>query len=128
MHKKTKKLLLLTAAILLGVNASGAVGLNNSLYYDKGAFYTNTSFPQSVALAENARPTDEELKKLKKGIVNTGNIFMLIEAGDAGIMAAAKKAGITKIHYVDTRVSKIYVPLLFIPIYIKNKETIVYGE
>ena len=36
--------------------------------------------------------------------------------------------GIKKIHYVDTQVSKVYIPLLFLPIYAKETKTIVYGE
>ena len=52
----------------------------------------------------------------------------LIDIGDAGIAEAAKNGDITKILYVDSKVSKIFIPLLFIPIYIKERTTKVYGE
>ena len=56
------------------------------------------------------------------------NILKLIEIGDSSITAAARNGRIKKIHYVDTQVNKVYVPLLFLPIYAKETKTVVYGE
>ena len=77
---------------------------------------------------QNTENKEIDLTKLKKGESTSHNILMLVETGDAGVDEAAKKAGITKIHYVDTKIQKVYIPLGFIPIYVKERKTIVYGE
>ena len=63
------------------------------------------------------------LRKLEETISD-----ILLVGMNAGIEKAAKQANITQIHYVDTTVSKVYIPLLFIPIYAKTTRTTVYGE
>lgn len=107
----------------LQVQASGGWGYK---YTDAGGIYTGTSFPQSVS--KNIDISQENLAKLKKGESSAQNILQLIEIGDASINKAAQNANITKVHYVDTKVSKVYIPLGFIPIYAKETKTIVYGE
>lgn len=104
-----------------------AIGINTSAYYDKGAIFSGSTFPQSTANAVNL-PKQQKLQKLKTGYAAKTNFFGLVEIGDSGIDKAAKQANITQIHYVDTTVSKVYIPLLFIPIYAKTTRTTVYGE
>lgn len=104
-----------------------AIGINTSAYYDKGAIFSGSTFPQSTANAVNL-PKQQNLQKLKTGYAAKTNFFGLVEIGDSGIDKAAKQANITQIHYVDTTVSKVYIPLLFIPIYAKTTRTTVYGE
>ena len=104
-----------------------AIGINTSAYYDKGAIFAGSTFPQSTANAVNL-PKQQKLQKLKTGYAAKTNFFGLVEIGDSGIDKAAKQANITQIHYVDTTVSKVYIPLLFIPIYAKTTRTTVYGE
>lgn len=104
-----------------------AIGINTSAYYDKGAIFSGSTFPQSTANAVNL-PKQQNLHKLKTGYAAKTNFFGLVEIGDSGIDKAAKQANITQIHYVDTTVSKVYIPLLFIPIYAKTTRTTVYGE
>ena len=104
-----------------------AIGINTSAYYDKGAIFSGSTFPQSTANAVNL-PKQQKLQNLKTGYAAKTNFFGLVEIGDSGIDKAAKQANITQIHYVDTTVSKVYIPLLFIPIYAKTTRTTVYGE
>ena len=69
-----------------------------------------------------------DLSRLKVGKSYKTNILKLIEIGDAGISAAAKNGHITKIHYVETKKNKVFIPLLFFPIHVDKVETVVYGE
>ncbi len=94
--------------------------------FDLGAIYTGSSFP--IEVSKNLDKEKLSLENLKYGESTTNNILGLIETGDRGIRTAARNGGITKIHYVDCKVSKVYIPLFFIPIYVKQTKTIVYGE
>ncbi len=96
-------------------------------YVDQGGIYTNTSMPIDVSKAVNGE-TNIDLKNLKSGESVARNILYLVEIGDASIDEAARKAGITKIKYVDTKICKVFIPLGFIPIMVKETKTIVYGE
>lgn len=124
---------LFSTLFLLSVNQANAGSMVNAgyvtggyTYADLGGIYTNTTFP--VDVGQNTENKEIDLTKLKKGESTSHNILMLVETGDAGVDEAAKKAGITKIHYVDTKIQKVYIPLGFIPIYVKERKTIVYGE
>ena len=96
-------------------------------YYDCGGIYTNTKIPIDVAKAENGE-TDVDLKNLKSGESVSRNILHLVEVGDASIEEAARKGGIKKIKYVDSKCVKVFIPLGFIPILVRETKTIVYGE
>ena len=125
-----KKFLSLLCVIcsLIFVNTSNAEAyMNHWEYYDCGGIYTNTKIPIDVAKAENGE-TDVDLKNLKSGEAVSRNILFLVEVGDASINEAAKKAGIKKIKYVDSKCVKVFIPLGFIPILVKETKTIVYGE
>ena len=96
-------------------------------YIDAGAIYTETTTPKIVA--KNVDIDNKEgLSTLKRGEASARNILQLIELGNASIDQAARNGKITKIHYVDTKTSKVYIPLGFIPIYAREIKTIVYGE
>jgi hypothetical protein len=122
-----KKLILSIFIVNVLAQSAHAIGINTSAYYDKGAIFSGSTFPQSTANAVNL-PKQQNLQKLKTGYAAKTNFFGLVEIGDSGIDKAAKQANITQIHYVDTTVSKVYIPLLFIPIYAKTTRTTVYGE
>lgn len=121
-----KKIFLLLTLVLLSVESSHAIGVNTSRYFDKGLIYSGSSFP-----VDSVKNTENELKPiddLKCGESSANNILGLVETGDASINAAARNGGISKIYYVDTKISKVYVPLGFIPVYVKQIKTVVYGE
>ena len=118
-----KFLFLLTLAT---ISVQSAFALNVSSYFDQGGIYTESSFPFDVA--KNFEQNVQNLENLKCGIATTNNILGLVETGNRGVQTAARNGGITKIHYVDTKINKVYIPLGFIPIYVKQTKTLVYGE
>ena len=119
-----KKILLLLGLAFISIQSAHAT--NVSHYFDLGSIYSGSSFP--VDVAKNADDTMPPNENLKRGESTTNNILGIVEVGDRGIQKAAKNGGITRIHYVDTQINKVYVPLGFIPIYVKQTKTIVYGE
>lgn len=123
-----KKLLFLTSLIILFPINAHAIGINTSKYFDYGLIYSGTKYPQSVANNVENVQYNTDLTKLKQGKASTRKFFGLVEVGNASIEKAAKKANITKIQYVDTSLNKVYVPYFIIPISVRQKTTIVYGE
>ena len=119
-----KKLILLLTLAIISIQSAHAVDVSG--YFDKGAIYSGSSFP--VDVAKNVDGSMPANVNLKCGEATTNNILGLVETGDRGTLAAARNGGITTIHYVDTKISKVYIPLGFIPIYVKQTKTIVYGE
>lgn len=118
-----KFLLLLALAIISGQSAHAT---SVSKYFDHGLIYSGSSFPVDAAkCADSEMPS---LEGLKTGESAVNNILGLVETGDGSIEAAARNGGITQIHYVDHQINKVYVPLIFIPVYVKQTKTIVYGE
>ena len=95
-------------------------------YYDLGGIYTNTTFPDDVATVYDNANID--LSKLKKGEAKSTNVLYIVELGDSGVKAATQNGGITKVHYVDVKYQKIFIPLLFVPIFVSERTTTVYGE
>ena len=67
-------------------------------------------------------------KTLKSGTSSRTNILGLVEIGNAGIYKAIKNGNIKKIHFVEYNIEKVYIPLVFIPIYFNTYVTTVYGE
>ena len=122
-----KKVVLSLIAVLLSTNITHAMVLDVSSNFDHGLIYSGSKFPQSVAKSINTTPP-ENLSELKRGESSATNILGLVETGDASIEAAAKNGGVKNIQYVDTKTGKVYIPLLFIPIYVKEIKTIVYGS
>ena len=123
-----KKLLFLISLILLLPLQANAIGVNASQYFDSGEIYSGSKFPQSIANnIENTTP-NEDMSRLKRGTASSRNFLGLVEVGDSSIDKAAKEANITKIYYVDTSLNKVYIPYFIIPIYARQKTTIVYGE
>lgn len=119
-----KKFLLLFTVIVVGIQFAFAVDVSN--YFDYGGIYTGSSFP--VDVTKNVNGEKLNFEDLKCGEATTNNILGLVETGDRGVQAAARNGGITKIHYIDTKINKVYIPLGFIPIYVKQTKTLVYGE
>ena len=126
-EKFLKRLILSLMLFFALTQCVHAIGINKSAFYDKALLFSGTTFPQSTANDINNENTQKQ-QTLKTGMSATTNFLGLIEVGNASIDSAAKRANITKIHYVDTNVSKVYIPLLFIPIYAKTIRTTVYGE
>ena len=81
-----------------------------------GLFYTNATYPVTATGTKI-----EDLSKLKRGSVSTKNILYVVEIGDASINKAAKKAGITKISYIDVHEKSIF-------IFFRKLTVNVYGE
>jgi len=84
--KKTKKLVFAFSAALL---LSSCATVKSPL---SGQWYTNVKAP--VAVTGNSNST-------KVGTSQATSILGIVATGDASIDAAAKSAGITKIHHVD---------------------------
>ena len=122
-----KKIVLTLFAVLISANITHATGLDPSANFDHGLIYSGSKFPQSVGKSINT-PPPKNLEELKCGISTTSNILGLVETGNASIETAAKNGGITEIQYVDTKIRKVYIPILFIPIYVKETKTLVYGD
>ena len=123
-----KKLLFLISLIFLSPIHAHAIGVKTDKYFDYGGIYSGSKYPQSVANnTENITP-QIDMSRLKQGTASSRNFFGLVEIGDSSINKAAKEANITKIHYVDTSLNKVYIPYFIIPIYARQKTTIVYGE
>ncbi len=124
--------ILLMATLLLFNTQAFAEGFGSGYNYtDGGLIYTNVTLPLSASkFKENniVNVSNLNYSSLRQGKSSKINILKLVEIGDAGIMAAAKDGNIKKIHYVETKKQKVYVPLLFIPIYVDKLETTVYGE
>lgn len=131
-----KKLLLMSSVFLLALflcptaHAGNSLGTGRYIYNDLGGIYSNTTFPVDTAQvqAEEGNGKEVDLTKLRKGEAKSTNILMLVDVGDAGVESAMKNGGITKPLYVDTEIHKLFIPLVFIPIYVKETKTIVYGE
>lgn len=119
-----KKLLLLLTLTIMSITTAHAMQTEN--YFDYGLFYTNNSFPTDIS--KNTNDNSPQLDKLKQGEAVSNKLLGLVEIGDRSINTAAKNGGIKKIHYIDTKICKVYIPIIFIPIYAKQTKTIVYGE
>lgn len=131
-----KKIYLALLTILLTSLPSFAEGYGYK-YIDNGYIYTKATMPCSVGKVQNnlnqsgivdISNKKVDLSNLKKGISSKSNILGIVELGDGGIMAAARNGNIEKIHYVETKKTKVFIPLGFIPIYVDTLETSVYGE
>ena len=131
-----KKMLLMSSVFLSilffcpTAHAGNSIGTGRYIYHDLGGIYTNTTFPVDTAQvqAEEGNGKDVDLSKLRKGVSKSTNILLLVDVGDSGIETAMKNGGITRPLYVDTEIHKLFIPLVFIPIYVKETKTIVYGE
>lgn len=80
--------------------------------YPIGSFYTELKLPQGVT---------SNVGSSKIGRSKCTSILSLVATGDASIQAAAKSAGITKIHHVDWEAKNILGV-------IGEYECVVYGE
>ena len=117
-----KRIILIICVLLF--NFAPAHATSGYRFYEAGSLYTNAHYPQSAAKDINTVDW-EELAKLKKGTASAKNIMRIAEFGDASIHKAAKDGNITKIHYVDTKVDKVWIPSFF---FIREVRTVVYGE
>ncbi|MCK7484415.1 MAG: TRL-like family protein [Bacillus subtilis] len=103
-------------------------------YIDSGYFYSDVTLPfdakkEGHVEENNIVPVSQsEYKALKKGTSSRTNILGLVEYGDAGIFKAAKDGRINKIHYIEVTREKLFLPLVWIPIYYDRYITTVYGE
>ena len=126
-----KKIFLLFSLVIFGLSQNEALAENyrGYQYTDMGYIYSDLTVPASASKEINKKEHKKaDYENLKKGVSSSINILKLIEIGNAGIMEAAEDGGIKKIHHVEVRSHKVFVPLLFLPIYFNEKQTIVYGE
>jgi len=134
---KNIKIIILLSVLFFNINIANAF-TNIDKYMDAGDIYTSTVSPITIPVntadesnSNNIHPVPDkkiDLSKLKRGEASKINILKLVEMGDSGIEKAAKNGNITKIHYVDSKKSKVYIPYFFFPIYAKATTTYVYGE
>lgn len=123
-----KKFVILIFFIFIYPMAVHAIGVNAGKYFNSGLVYSGSKYPQSLANnTENIEPKIE-LSSLKQGTSSSRKFFGFVEVGDASIDKAIKEANITKVHYVDVSLNKVYIPYFIIPISAMQKTTIVYGE
>lgn len=122
-----KNLFVLLFIILFTSLPTNAIGIDNSKYFDNGLVYSGSSYPQDVAKDVNNIEKINS-KNLKRGESKSRNYFGLVEVGDASIITATKNGNIKRVHYVDNKINKVYIPYILLPIYVKEKTTIVYGE
>lgn len=120
-------LFLISLILLLPIQAH-ALGLNTGKYFDNGVIYSGSKYPTSVSNNVENNTPQVDVFHLKQGTASSRNFFGLVEVGNSSINKATKEANITKIHYVDSSLNKVYIPYFIIPVYIKEKTTIVYGE
>lgn len=138
-----KILLLLIAMFIFGCNTISYAEGAGYTYADGGLIYSNVTIPLSlpkardidanggsiiIPLSDYAKNNLVDINKLRTSKSKTTNILGLVEFGDAGIYKTAKKGNIKTIHYVEFTNEKVYVPLVFSPIYCRNYTTTVYGE
>lgn len=114
-------------------------------YINGGGIYSDVNMPyitgKSINLYEeknvkgkivpvSAKAKNEKLsiETLKRGTSQRTNYMFVVEVGDAGILKAAQNGGISKIHFIEVTKEKLYVPLVFIPVYFDRFITTVYGE
>lgn len=123
-----KKFVFILFLILLVPSKTYGIGIDVDKYFDYGGIYSGSKYPQSVANNAENIELQVDMSRLKRGTASSRNFFRLVEIGDSSINKAAKEANITKIYYVDTSLNKVYIPYFIIPVYAKQKTTIVYGE
>lgn len=133
-----KKILVLLAFLLF--TSSNAYASDAGYQYpDSGLIYSYVTVPgdlpkaqynqnEIVPFSQDAVNGKVDIKKLKEGKASTANILGLVSIGDAGIYKAAKNGQINTIHYVEHINEKVYIPIIFVPLYVKRHITIVYGE
>lgn len=105
-----KKIILMTAVLVLGVNAAMA---DEFFGAPAGILYNDTVVPFSKYFDSSVQP-------LKKGEATCKNYFFLIAKGKCGINDAMNNGRITKIHSIDKQNKNIL-------LYQKSK-IVVYGE
>ena len=81
-----------------------------------GLFYSNATYPVTATGAEV-----KDLSDLKKGEASASSVLYLVEVGDAGVDAAAKNGGITKISHIDVNELTVF-------IFFRKLTVTVYGE
>ena len=122
MKKRLLRVLLSLCLLITCSNLTYAIGGYGYHYADGAIIYTNVSMPQGVS------KNGTSLKLLKKGESSSASVFRLVEIGDAGLNAAMRNGGIKKVHFVDTEINKVFIPLFFLPLLVKETKTVVYGE
>ncbi|NBC82855.1 MAG: hypothetical protein GVY19_05680 [Bacteroidetes bacterium] len=90
-----KKLIVLVAIVALFLFSSCAAYVASPAL---GALYTDVKYPMAVTSNANSA---------KVGSAEVTSILGIVATGDASIDAAAKSAGITKIHHVDVHATSI---------------------
>lgn len=123
-----KRFLFLISLIFLLPIQAYAIGVDADKYFSHGVIYSGSKYPQSVANNGQSTKLETDLSQLKQGKATARSFFGLVEVGNASIDKATKNAGITKIHYIDTNIQKVYIPYFIIPISARQRTTIVYGE
>jgi hypothetical protein len=104
-----KKMMMGAAGTMAAAMLSGCVIANGNSYY-----------PITVEQRDPVQVVDNTVKPSKVGIAQKQSII-LVGIGDGSIDAAARNAGITKIHHIDHEITNV------LGIVVIDK-TLVYGE
>lgn len=92
MARYFSKIMILIVILFCAAHLTGCFAVTQSPAL--GVLYTDAAAPIT---ATSTAPSD----KMLKGTATVTSYFGLVATGDASIAAAAKSAGITKIHIVD---------------------------
>lgn len=134
------KKILLSLLLSLTISSSAFATSAGYNYTDGGVIYSDVTMPLSLPTAKYNQdncifPTSEQaiadnvdIKTLRTARGSTVNVLGLVDMGNAGIYEIARRAGIKTVNYVDVTNEKLYVPLIFFPIYFKRYITTIYGE
>lgn|GEM_PF-5370692 len=104
------------------VKTPQVTGKSIHLYEEKNVF------GKIVAVSNAAKNNKVSIDTLKRGQSSRTNYMFVVEVGNAGILEAAKNGGLNKIHFIEMTKERLYVPLIFIPVYFDRFITTVYGE
>jgi hypothetical protein len=124
------KLVILIALIFSTNSSFASIGGSKVHGSDYPVLFQNITVPVDagkIPISREAKDNMVSIYNMKKGEAVSSNILFLVHTGDSSIRNAAEKAGIRKIHFVEVKKMSVFVPLLFIPIYVSKFKTIVYG-
>lgn len=115
-------------------------------YVDRGRIFANVTVPKSLPVASHidenkvedttapipvsyeAKNGMVDIRRLRAATSSNYNILGIVEIGDGGVFAAVRDGRMRTIHYVDSTHQKVWIPIVFFPIYASRHITTVYGE
>jgi hypothetical protein len=127
---KIKSIILVALIFSTSSVFARSVGGGKVLPFLSIPLFQNVTIPLDagkIAISKEAKENLVNPYDMKVGESASRNILYLVDIGDSSIKSAAEKAGITKIHFVEVVNQSVFIPLLFIPVYVSKHVTKVYG-